>query len=387
MNTSSIRSGQAFILWLVFCTACITDYSTPPSDQQIGRLVVEGFITGHAGVDFRLSRTVALEADTAFLPETGAQVNILRSDGAMYGPARETELGVYRIEMGELNRDSEYCLQFVTQGDTYQSEFLAPSPTPPIDSLHWYKEEAGKPVNIAVSTHDDTRKTHFYLWTFEENWEFTANYFTRWFYDPEADDFYYQEYNPGYFCWNKDHSKRISIASTEKLAENRIVNQVIHTLPCTDTKLSLLYCITVSQRGLSSKGYTYYRNKQKMNEETGGLFSPQPSELKGNIRCITRPEIPVIGFIEVGEVSKKRMFIDGDKVYEYPEERKCTEYPREQLGPDITVYQMYRLGYLPYMVPDDPLWPSPLFFVEKKCLDCRETGTKNKPDFWPNEDI
>ena len=39
--------------------------------------------------------------------------------------------------------------------------------------------------------------------------------------------------------------------------------------------------------------------------------------MKGNIRCVTNPEVPVIGFVEVATVTRlKRFFPEIEKVYE-----------------------------------------------------------------------
>lgn len=370
----------AFLTCFGGLSGCIDEYSLSPGSQQPGRLVVEGYICGNAPVDFRLARSVELAADTAFLPEREAEVYILRNDGVSYGPGREIEPGLYRIEMGKLDTAAEYCLEFTTGNQTYRSAFHSPAFTPEIDSLHWEKKGPGGPVDMFVSTHDETGKSFFYLWTFQEDWELTANYHTHWFYNPKTYSYYYEEIDPVYFCWNQDHSRKIKIASTEKLTENRIVNQPIHTLSSSDIKLSYLYCLTVSQRGLSREGYEYYEHKRKMNEEAGGLFAPQPSELKGNIACVSNPDIRVTGFIEVGSISHARFFIEGEGVYEFPPERACTEYYTWS-GTD---FDMYYSGLRPYVKPDYYNWV--LFWANAGCLDCTFTGTKNKPDFWPNDD-
>lgn len=38
------------------------------------------------------------------------------------------------------------------------------------------------------------------------------------------------------------------------------------------------------------------------------MFAPIPSEMKGNIRCVTDPEVPVIGFVEVATVTRLKRF-------------------------------------------------------------------------------
>lgn len=372
-------SQWAFIgLLAFFLTGCVTDYATPPRYQQEGRLVVEGTITAKAENIFILSRSVPLSADSAACPETGAVLHILCDDGTSFGPAEETEPGRYRIPMGALDAAARYCLEFHAGEETYRSEFLSPTFPPPIDSVHWRKAGSGQPLEIYVSTHDDQNPEGYYLWTFREDWEFTSNYDVHWFFNPDNGTFYYETVNPYFFCWNQDTSRKILIASTADLAENRIVNQAIHSIPCSDRRLSFLYCITVQQRMLSKEGYRYYKEKRTMNEEMGGIFTPQPSELKGNITCTTHPDIPVLGYIEVANMTEKRVFIEPDGIYEHvPPE--CTELHKW----DLKNEELYRIGYRPVVLPETT--PYPTFWVNKGCLECTETGTKNKPDFWPND--
>ena len=369
----------SFLLWLF--SACVTDYSTPPQFQQEGRLAIEGFITGDTDNNFILSRTVPLSADSAFLPETGATLYILSSDGESYGPAEEKQPGTYHIPMGTLNTSAKYCLEFQTGGETYQSEYISPNFSPEIDSIFWNKEGDGKPLEIYVSTHDEQKTKGYYLWTFQEDWEFTSNYEAHWLYDLQTNTYYYEASDPYFFCWNKDTSKKILIASTEELAENRIVNQKIHSIPCQDIRISFLYCITIKQQTLSKNGYQYYKEKQKIIEDAGSIFAPQPSELKGNIICKTQTNIPVTGYIDVTTITRQRAFIKPDGIYEHrlPE---CTIISPEFGFYDLSDKAMYQIGYRPIITAPGRY---PDFWVNKACRECTELGTKNKPDFWPND--
>ena len=54
-------------------------------------------------------------------------------------------------------------------------------------------------------------------------------------------------------------------------------------MPVNEDRFTVLYSIQVQQRALSKEGYEYYLNVQQQNEEMGGIFTPQPSEIQGNI--------------------------------------------------------------------------------------------------------
>ena len=54
-----------------------------------------------------------------------------------------------------------------------------------------------------------------------------------------------------------------------------------------------------------------------MTELGGSVFDVQPTQLYGNINCITNPSLPVIGFISASEVTTKRIFIDQSQLISY----------------------------------------------------------------------
>lgn len=180
------------------------------------------------------------------------------------------------------------------------------------------------------------------------------------------------------------------IESTAELAENRIENYPIHTFACTDPRIQDLYCISIQQKALNKQTYLYYKNKQKLLEEMGTIFSPMPSELKGNIVCLDDPDESVIGFIDVAEVELKRLFIDNnlEGIYNDEEYNYCNLYTYEELtrgiSPRPTRYDIFNQGYRYVILPEDTYAQNELW-THRECVDCTVTGTKEKPDFWPND--
>ena len=60
------------------------------------------------------------------------------------------------------------------------------------------------------------------------------------------------------------------------------------------------------RRKISRGEYEYYQEKIKLNEEMGGLFIPQPSELPTNITC-NNSDKNVVGYVGVSmNVAKYR---------------------------------------------------------------------------------
>ena len=79
--------------------------------------------------------------------------------------------------------------------------------------------------------------------------------------------------------------------------ENRIIDHKLITIPRYDDRFSYIYSVLVHQYALDRKAFEYFQNIQKQIEDMGGLFAPQPTEIKGNITCLTHPEEIVIGYI------------------------------------------------------------------------------------------
>ena len=185
--------------------------------------------------------------------------------------------------------------------------------------------------------------------------------------------------NNWYYCWGKDSSKVISLGSSDRLTQNVIANKSIASYHPSDRRFSMLYHAEVEQYALHREAYDYYFNLQKNIEESGSWVAPIPSEMKGNIRCVTDPEVPVIGFVEVATVTRlKRFFPEIEKVYE-AEVTGCastivqgSEYDN---NPDY--------GYVSY----NPMNAESNTYALKRCMDCGRFGSKQKPSWWPTSHL
>jgi hypothetical protein len=75
-----------------------------------------------------------------------------------------------------------------------------------------------------------------------------------------------------------------------------------------------LYSINVKQYTWTKEGYEFLEKMKKNTEVTGSVFDPQPSELKGNIRNVSDPTEPVIGFFNICNIEQKRFWIKNSDV-------------------------------------------------------------------------
>lgn len=192
--------------------------------------------------------------------------------------------------------------------------------------------------------------------------------------------------NNTYYCWREDSSKVHILETTEKLSQNMISQKKLVEISPDDDKLSILYYISVAQNRIRKEAYIYYSNLMKNIEQTGSLFSPIPSERKGNITCVTDPKQTVVGYIEVSTTTMLNRFInEAEGLYE-PPVNECGKsvyplIPEQWDGLDIYEFTQSQ-GHGPE--PDMALGVI-ISHAPRSCLDCRyKKGTKNKPAFWPN---
>ena len=372
MSVTSLR-----ILICIHClaaTGCIEKYEPLPVAADNHFLVVEGFINTNGTTNIKLSRTIRLSDTARPLPEGGALVTVEGANNVFF-LLQEGSSGTYTSNQVTLPDLSLCRLRIVTKsGKEYITDDIQVKPVPPIDSVSWERTEDG--VDTYVNTHDATNQTRYYLWEYQEDWEFRSNYTSHLEYtngsvvqrDPSINI---------YRCWQTNKSSRIIIATTSHMSGDVIQRLPITYIPQGSWMLGVRYSVEVIQYPLTKEGFEFWQNVKKNSEQLGTIFDPMPFQTIGNIRCVTDPEELVIGFISAGTTSTQRIFITHADVSPWVVPSGCYEV----LVPDDSV-QIYfgDWGYVPeYQIfnPTRYVSSTPL------CIDCRLRGSNVKPPFWP----
>jgi hypothetical protein len=120
---------------------------------------------------------------------------------------------------------------------------------------------------------------------------------------------------------------------------------------------------------------------KKNSYEIGGIFAPQPSEMQGNIHCLSDPNERVLGYISASVVVSKRIFVSGKELMMYRAPFTCSfqDVPGSP-GQVFTNRDRYTIGL---RVAEVGMLGGVSWSLEA-CVDCRYYGSKNKPSFWPN---
>ncbi len=368
-------------------SACVSEFNAQLPTSDVDLLVVEGNIVSDSVINFYFSKSFSLNEGTppAGYDNIQVKLRIVGSDGFKSEYATYRNNGVHSLAIGKLNTDVAYGIEFEYNGDTYLSELSQPLHTPVIDSISWVQPEYRGDVSLRVSTHNEDPKASYFMWNYTEDWEITSFHGAYAFFDEKFN--IYLDYSlPIFYCWRKNSSKDILVGSTEKLTENRIINHNLYKKTPNDDRFSVLYSVVVTQQAISKAGYEYYLDKAKGNVGMGGLFTPQPSKIEGNINCITDPDKKVIGHIEVAQnATSYRIFISAAQISSFYRE-SCEEIDKDSintlLGQGLTYQDIYNMGLRPWIYSErDGVLES---MASRTCLDCTARGTKNKPDFWPN---
>ena len=379
-----------YILFLIIAAGCKEKYLPPVQSPNTGYLVVEGFInSGQEPTSITLTRTTKLYDSVNIIYEHNAVVNIEGENQESF-PLSETGNGVYRSSSLNLNKNEKYRLKIMTQdGKEYASDFASVKSTPDIDSISWKRENGG--VKIYVNTHDPQNNTRYYHWKYEETWEFHSTYYSSLYYFFDQNSLpigvAFRNANQSvdttiHKCWNTVNSTNINLGSSEKLSEDVIYLPLVYIEPAS-VKLSVLYSINVRQYALSHDAYLFFQRIKKNTENVGSIFDAQPSELQGNIHCITNPTEVVIGYIDISEEKQKRIFISNDELPGWNYSQSCSQIILDN-QPDSL--KKYGSGLSPTVVFSlGPFGSVKQFYAtpDEHCMNCTLTGSNIRPSFWP----
>ncbi|MEP7229264.1 MAG: DUF4249 domain-containing protein [Ginsengibacter sp.] len=378
------------IIFFFVLFGCKEKFNTKIPSPATGYLVVEGFISsGQSATEIMLTRSVKLYDSVDVIPEHNAVVNIESETNELF-PLSETGSGVYTSDILSLDDAKKYRLQIRTQDNKeYLSDFATFKKTPDIDSISWIRDDNG--VKIYINTHDPTNNTRYYHWKFEETWEFHSTYNSSLIYIRD------QNFNPSgvtyrnvsqapdttiFKCWKTVNSTNITIGSSEKLSKDVIYLPLVSIEPAS-VELSVLYSINVRQYALSHEAYIFFQKVKKNTESLGSIFDAQPSDLQGNIHCVTDPSEIVVGYIDISEEKIKRIFINNSELPGWGYSQGCVQ----------TILDNQPDSILKYGVGLSPMVPTALgpFGVivkfsatpDQNCIDCTLKGTNMRPSFWP----
>lgn len=388
-NISHVKTLQTFIIVILiagFTVMCVEPFDPPVKNPPDNYLVVDGFLNSSQGnATVRLIRTQPLNDESPTTKELNAQVSVETGDNSIFLLNHQGN-GVYSVSGLDLTGHERCRLSVRTSGDKeYQSDFVPIKNTPEIDSISWKADDEG--LHFFVNTHDPSGDTRYYRWEYEETFEYTSAFPSAYKYDHDLKEVVYRIDDDVYYCWRSNSSTNILIGTSARLTEDRISEQKILSLPPGSMKHGRKYSLLVKQFAITKEAYDYWQNVKRNTEEIGSIFGVQPSSIDGNIRCVSNPGEPVVGFFSVSSVVEKRKFV---RATELPRWRRDFGYSYCQYSEMDTILveeihnipgNMLLVSAVSSMMGTDVIGYTA---SAAGCVDCRITygGTNVKPSFW-----
>ncbi len=370
----------------ILATACREKYVPTYNQPVTGFLVVEGFINSGPGpTTISLSRSTRLSDTATIVRETKATVTVEGKTNTTPFVLAESTPGVYTHPQLTLVPGDQYRVKIVTsKGAQYASDYSEVRTTVDIDSIAWRRENGG--VQLYANAHDPQNKTRYYLYRFDETWEFHSTFTSslKVVIDSRGRASIATRFPSGMIdtaiikCWQNFTSYNILVASTEKLTQDAVSMFPVHFIEPYSWKLGVLYSINLKQYALSQRAFQFYELLRKNTQQLGSIFDAQPSENSGNIRPLNsaNADETVLGFVEVTQERQKRIFISNAQVPDWGYKTGCEDWE----VPNMSDSLLAQAGALPTSVGRRMGY---IFFAPQACVDCTLRGKNTKPSFWP----
>lgn len=370
--------------------ACVYDFH-PEYQGLAGYVAIEGDILVGDTCRFEVRFSTDLEDQNNVGEPLTYTLRVEAGDGTVY-PLQDS---IVDLTKSSLTQEYRLVVEVLAPfRRTYASAWAPVLVTPPIDSLSYAINAERTSMDITVSTHTDG-PVGYYRWTAFETWEYHSTYYAEYFFAPagtvyrgrviERDSLIeYEEGDNLYFCWNSDSRSDIMLGTTVELKEDRLVDHCLYSFSNTDRKVSVVYFVELSQIRLTEEAYRFWETVRNNSTNVGGLFSPEPSEMRGNIVNVDNPDELVLGYVSVSTCTRKKMFVDNyDTRFS---NWRGPSYGLVEPIPDIPdewrkyYGWKYRYGWLKDET-GQTVW-API-----ECIDCRASGgTKERPWWWINND-
>jgi hypothetical protein len=378
-STTYILTVLLILLW----GGCRDPFEPEVTDRNLSLLVVEGFIeTDGEKSEIIISRTNPIRSIQNFEPETGATV-FLKSKTGEEWLFQETQAGIYSFS-GFFDHGLEYQLGInLRNGKQYISESMSPIISPEIEELGYLRDEAG--VEIFVSTKGN-EEAQYFLWDYEEDWIFRPGVRSQYIYNPLTQDVDFRAANQKIdLCWQSNLFPKIILQNASRFKDNTILQRELVRIPLRSEKLMQRYSILVRQRAINQETYDFWEILRKNSDDIGGIFSPLPSLIRGNIKGAKENGEAAIGMVSMGKSASKRIYINVQEVAPWP--YFIEEYEFCRMDPDTVYIDGYEREFstknrIPVVPVIEGTTTIGFRAASIQCTDCTLRGTNNKPGFW-----
>lgn len=372
------------LLILVTMVSCRDPFEPELSAFSTEVLVVEGFIELEGESIVRLSKTSPLKSEITGNLVSSAFISLSDGEDNRWDFV-ELEEGIYSLE-GSFSENQTYFLHIqLRNGHTYRSEPLIPVISPEIEVLDYIRDEDG--VEIFVSTRG-TEAAQYFLWTFEEHWIFQPGVVSQLIYENGIVRRRTEEERIDR-CWDSNLNPSIVLQNAARFEDNSILQRELVRIPNLSEKLTQRYSIEVRQMAIDQSAFDFWDILRRNSEDVGGIFSPLPSLINGNIQSLSEEVPQAIGHVSMGKTSTKRIYIDLDDVFPWPvfiPEYEFCFVLNDTIPPNLVSTQFASGNLIPARDIFNQMGALLGYRASNRaCTDCTLRGTNVRPEFWEDQ--
>ena len=391
-----------YLAGLLLTASCIYPFEpeTPPVDRCLvfeGNLVIGESSTMSVRLLQPLSGSIVTATDTWNI---NGEARVECTDGTVINGVprlRGSNEVAFIFNLTNASAKEAYRVWF-TDDETkkvYRSNWMKVEKAPLIERIDFVPDD--KNVKVRLTLTGPTDDTRYFCWTYTEDWEIHSDFLPLYLYRYGVDPYNIRglayeeiqgEYDK-YYCWNRASSKELFVADTRDLNSRTLPARQIAEFGRTTPRCQELYCISVTAYGISADRYAYIHHMNEVSNIQGDLFSPNPSAMRGNLRCEQDSTELVLGYVGVCQTTMTRAFFEGTRYYTgrvdysvrfFPNLSEPLEAESNEKGYDY----FYMLGNRPLYLVADENGDEKMQWAPRRCVDCTVHGTKNKPSYWPN---
>ncbi len=318
MQKYSLAALFALVTALLM-TNCVREIDFQKADADQSSLVVSGVFTdGYGPHIIRLTRPGNYDKQ-AFNTVSNADVRLSDDVGNTYTyqPVLPTDKPAYyelRNVKGETGRT--YTLDIrLADGEQYRSHpQVMPDPIA-LDTVEvraeWYYTN--------TTDGDVVRAPFAFVYARSIAPAVTKDRYLRW--EGEAiylfDEIYksYDIFPFSHQCFinNRINDQVVAIADLNKYAPGGVVYENVGKRKI-DQAFEKKICFAIYQRAVNREAYEYWEKINRLLQANGTIFDAPPAAVAGNVENTTHPQLPALGFFEVGAADTSRVYIGGGQL-------------------------------------------------------------------------
>ena len=387
-------------IWALFlcATACVYPYTPELDEAPEGVLAVDANISIGDVSSVRVSslRSVWPSDNVVFPDLRGVQVWVEDETGETYPGAPDPAYfgyydfiyfpgnALYTIATENAPADRRYRLCIKTPDARYASDWTEVEAPPVIKNIDFTADDMAVSVNVSVD--GGAAATGYFLLSYDETWEFHADYIPRYAVTVMGARVSIQQSSPDYsryWCWKSSNNNQIYPVDYTAMSQAGVTSWPLTRFSRRDNRNHKRYCVTVKARNVSKETFRFLKNLETNTGYGDNLFTPTPGELPSNLHCESDPERTVLGYVLFSQTTSKRAWLDSRYGQQAP--LSTLLYPEQD-----QFREFYESGFLPLeeLLPEQiQEGMGPYGWGGKYCYDCTAVGgTQQKPTFWDDEE-